>query len=177
MVRFINKNLFKNCQLEKFFNILETLEQQLDEHKSKLQTTQHMVHNLSVQLAQATVELESIRKERDHLLDHCAGQEKFLKDLLDTTIEERRQIEAKWKHDFEHLRDVNCDREEHLMEDCEWKIRQMMKSCKEKLEKSEKDRKEAVENSEAVDQLVKSQAVELKQLRQCEAEVIILKKR
>lgn len=147
------------------------MEQQFRETVGKLQRMQSLVSSLNVQLAQMSVDVEQLRQERDEILDKLTAQEKLLRDTLSTSIEEREQVSAKWKHEFEQLRNVNCDREEHLMEDCEWKLRQMMKQCKEKIEKVEKEKLALKDQAQVDRQLIKSQRDEIKSLKSCEVEV------
>lgn len=131
---------------------------------------QSLASNLNVQLAEASVDVEKLRQERDEILDKLTVQEKLLRDILQTATEEREQILAKLKHDFEQLRNVNCDREEHLMEDCEWKLRQMMKQCKEKIEKAEKEKLALKDQAQIDRQTIRSQRDEIKSLKSCEVE-------
>lgn len=131
--------------------------------------------NLSVQLAEATVDIEKLREEREEILDKLTAQEKLLRDILQTATDERDQIIAKWKHDFEQLRNVNSDREEHLMEDCEWKLRQMMKQCKEKIEKAEKEKLSLKDQAQIDKQTIRSQRDEIKNLKACEKEAASLR--
>jgi chromosome segregation ATPase len=136
---------------------------------------QSLASTLNVQLAQASVDVEKLRQERDEILDKLTAQEKLLRDILQTATEDREQIIAKWKHDFEQLRNVNCDREEHLMEDCEWKLRQMMKQCKEKIEKAEKEKLSLKDQAQIDRQTIKSQRDEIKNLKSCEREAATLR--
>jgi chromosome segregation ATPase len=131
---------------------------------------QNLASNLNLQLAQASVEIEKLRMERDALLDKLAMQEKLLRDILQTSIEERDQAAAKWKHEFEQLRNVNSSREESLMEDCEWKVRQMMKQCKEKIEKVEKEKLTLKDQAQIDRQTIRSQRDEIKNLKAAEKE-------
>src|SRR5690349_8703473 len=131
---------------------------------------QSLASTLNVQLAQASVDVEKLRQERGQLLDKLTAQEKMLRDILQTATDEREQIIAKWKHDFEQLRNVNSDREEHLMEDCEWKLRSMMKQCKEKLEKAETEKLSLKDQAQIDKQTIKSQRDEIKNLKVCERE-------
>lgn len=147
------------------------MEQQFRETVGKLQRMQSLVSNLNVQLAQMSVDVEQLRQERDEILDKLTVQEKILRDVLETSMDEREQLNLKWKHDFEQLRNVNCDREEHLMEDCEWKIRQMMKQCKEKIEKVDKEKLALKDQAQIDRQTIKSQKDEIKSLKVYEIEV------
>lgn len=149
----------------------DELEKQYRETVGKLQRMQCLMSTLNVQLVQMSGDVEKLRQERDEILDKLTVQEKILRDVLQTSIEEREQLNFKWKHDFEQLRNVNCDREEHLMEDCEWKLRQMMKQCKEKIEKVEKEKLELKDQAKVDRQTIKSQRDEIKTLKVCEIEV------
>jgi hypothetical protein len=131
---------------------------------------QNLASNLNVQLAQASVDIEKLRQERDELLDKLTVHEKLLREILQTATEEREQNAAKWKVEFEKLRDVNCSREETLMEDCEWKVRQMMKQCKEKLEKVEKEKLTLKDQAQIDRQTIRSQRDEIRNLKAAERE-------
>lgn len=72
-------------------------------------------------------------------------EQKVLREALDKALRERNELETKFKKDFEQIRNVNSEREEHLMEDCEWKMRSMQKQCKEKLDVAEKEKTAATQ--------------------------------
>jgi predicted nuclease with TOPRIM domain len=146
------------------------LEQQYSDTVERLQKMQSLAGSLNSQLAQASVDVEKLRQERDEILDKITVQEKLLRDILQTASEEREQIVAKMKHDFEQLRNVNIDREEHLMEDCEWKLRQMMKQCKEKIDKGEKEKLALKDQAQLDRQTIRSQRDEIKSLKASEVE-------
>jgi predicted nuclease with TOPRIM domain len=161
--------------LTEFRLLAESLEEQYRETVNKLQKMQSLAGTLNVQLSQASLDVEQLRQERDEILDKLTVQEKLLRDILQTASEEREQIIAKWKHDFEELRNHNCDQEEHLMEDCEWKLRQMMKQCKEKLDKSEKEKLTLKDQAQVDRQTIRSQRDEIKNLKACEKEASSLR--
>lgn len=146
------------------------LEKQYKDSVAKLQKMQNLASNLNLQLAQASVDIEKLRQERDELLDKLTVHEKLLREILQTATEEREQSAAKWKAEFEQLRNVNCSREETLMEDCEWKVRQMMKQCKEKLEKVEKEKLTLKDQAQIDRQTIRSQRDEIRNLKAAERE-------
>ena len=45
---------------------------------------------------------------------------------------------ARFEQDFEKLRTVNTDREQQLLDDFEWKLREVEQSCKRRLEEKDK---------------------------------------
>lgn len=53
-------------------------------------------------------------------------------------------------HDVTKLIGFCLDREELLLQDCEWKIRATEKACKERLTAAEQLKKEAIKNSEKI---------------------------
>ena len=118
----------------------------------KLKDTRQMANELNAQLEEAKAEAETLRKEKDQLQEERAEEQKIIKEALELALKERSQVEAKWKNDFEQLRTHHSDREEHLMEDCEWKLRSMQKNCKEKLEAVERERKAAVDKAARLEQ-------------------------
>lgn len=68
-----------------------------------------------------------------------------------------------------------ADREELLLQDCEWKIRATERSCKERVNAAELAKKEAIANSEKITNDAQSQSEKLKHLKVCEAEVAALR--
>lgn len=118
----------------------------------KLKDTRQMANELNVQLVEAKAEAETLRLEKEKLQEERAEEQKIIKEALELALKERSQVEAKWKCDFEQLRTHHSDREEHLMEDCEWKLRSMQKNCKEKLEAVERERKAAIDKATRLEQ-------------------------
>lgn len=151
------------------------LEEKYNETHQKLLSIQAFTSHLQVQLAEAQCEAETNRVEKEKLVNERKEEEKIISEALDTAIEERTQIEAKWHKEFEHLRNLNQDREEHLMEDCEWKVRSMQKQCKEKLENAEKLKKKAMEKMEEIEEVSKKHIAEIQSLKSYEIEVHALR--
>lgn len=50
---------------------------------------------------------------------------------------QKKSLENKFDNEYEKLRTVNTDREQHLLDDFEWKLREVEQSCKRKLEEKE----------------------------------------
>ncbi|XP_065086929.1 interaptin-like isoform X2 [Ochlerotatus camptorhynchus] len=149
----------------------QNLEIEYLELNEKLKDVRQLAHELNMQLIDAQTVAETVRKEKDKLLDERAEEQKIITEALELALKERAQVDAKWKNDFEQLRTVNTDREEHLMEDCEWKIRSMQKNCKEKIETVERERKLAMDKMVRLEQESRKHVDEVKHLRSFEAEV------
>lgn len=69
----------------------------------------------------------------------------------------------------------HSDREEHLLNDCEWKLRSTEQSCKAKLTAAETAKREALERAEITETEAHRQLDEVKHLRSYEAEVTQLR--
>ncbi|XP_053683361.1 restin homolog [Sabethes cyaneus] len=153
----------------------QNLEIELLEVNEKLKEVRQLAHDLNRQLLDAKADAEKLQQERNKLLEERAEEQKIIKEALEAALKERHQVDAKWKNDFERLRTVHSDREEHLMEDCEWKIRSMQKHCKEKLESAERERKVALDNAVKLEQESRKHLQEAKHLRSYETEVAQLR--
>lgn len=57
---------------------------------------------------------------------------------LEEALEEKALILARFEQDFEKLRTVNTDREQQLLDDFEWKLREVEQACKRRLEEKDK---------------------------------------
>jgi hypothetical protein len=111
---------------------------------------QTVITSLQDKIIVLNQETDELRAEKERLEDERKLEQKTIQDALEIAVTERDQLEAKWKHEFEELRNHHTDREEHLMEDCEWQLRSMQKQCKDKLEVSEKERKAALHQVEVM---------------------------
>ncbi|XP_038107560.1 apical junction molecule isoform X3 [Culex quinquefasciatus] len=153
----------------------QNLEVEMLELTEKLKDTRQMANELNVQLVEAKAEAETLRLEKEKLQEERAEEQKIIKEALELALKERSQVEAKWKCDFEQLRTHHSDREEHLMEDCEWKLRSMQKNCKEKLEAVERERKAAIDKATRLEQENRNNMAEAIRLRSFEGEATKLR--
>uniref|UniRef100_A0AAG5DKE6 Uncharacterized protein n=1 Tax=Anopheles atroparvus TaxID=41427 RepID=A0AAG5DKE6_ANOAO len=149
----------------------QNLEVEQLELNEKLKEVRHLAHDLNSQLIDAKSEVDRLKAERQQLLDARTEEQKIMREALEESIHQRAQVEAKWKHDFEQLRNVNNDREEHLMKDCEFTVRNMQKTCKEKVETADRERKQALEQVGRLEELTRRQTDEVRHLKAVEAEV------
>ncbi|KFB47177.1 AGAP011049-PA-like protein [Anopheles sinensis] len=149
----------------------QNLEVEHLELNEKLKEVRHLAHDLNSQLIDAKSEVDRLNDERQKLLDARTEEQKIMREALEESIQQRAQVEAKWKHDFEQLRNVNNDREEHLMKDCEFTVRNMQKTCKEKVETADRERKQALEKVGRLEEQTRRQSDEMRHLKSVEAEV------
>ncbi|PNF29288.1 hypothetical protein B7P43_G08942 [Cryptotermes secundus] len=104
---------------------------------------------------------------------------KIIERALEEALEEKALILARFEQDFEKLRTVNTDREQQLLDDFEWKLREVEQACKRRLEEKDKAAEERLKEGkkelELKLKLAEQQLQELPQLKTYEAEVIQLR--
>ncbi len=86
---------------------------------------------------------------------------------LDETLKQKQKLQAHFEEEYEKLRTVNSDREQQLLNDFEWKLREVELNCKRKLEDRSRSNEEKIK-------LIKEQLEnEIVQLKNQLKEVII----
>lgn len=85
-------------------------------------------------------QLESLKQEKNELEQKHAvlvaerEDEKLkLANTMNQALEQKQVIETKWKDDFEKLRTINIMKEQQLLDDFEWKLREVQQTCKKRL--------------------------------------------
>lgn len=149
----------------------DELEAQYNELTEKYKQTQALASSLQTQLACAQVDAEEWRQQVDRIKAELEDQIRILKNALENSEAERKICENKWQEEFEMLRTHNREREESLMTDCEWQLRQMQRQCKDKVDKSNYERKQAAAKAEELEQELQSRRKESEHLRVCQAQV------
>lgn len=89
---------------------------------------------------------------------------------LNETINQKQKLQTKFEEEYEKLRTVNSDREQQLLNDFEWKLREVELTCKRKLEEKDKN------NEEKIKQIKENLEKEIVQLKEQLKEVNKLKK-
>uniref|UniRef100_A0A1B0FR47 Uncharacterized protein n=1 Tax=Glossina morsitans morsitans TaxID=37546 RepID=A0A1B0FR47_GLOMM len=159
-------------EFKKKYDELETQYQQLqDQYKE----TQSLASSLHSQLMVAQTEVEKWRKEIETIRVDLEEQIRILKNALENSENERKICEDRWQKQFEMLRTHNMDREESIMTDCEWQLRQMQKQCKDKTDSAERERKAAVEKVEGLENELEERCKEVDDLRHFQAQVTSLR--
>lgn len=63
---------------------------------------------------------------------------------LDETLKQKQKLQAQFEDEYEKLRTVHSDREQQLLDDFEWKLREVELTCKRKLEDKDKSNEEKI---------------------------------
>ncbi|XP_033239996.1 uncharacterized protein [Drosophila pseudoobscura] len=149
----------------------DELEAQYNDLTEKYKQTQGLASSLQTQLAGAQAEAQEWRQQVDTIRSELDEQIRILKNALENSEAERKICEDKWQKEFEMLRTHNREREESLMTDCEWQLRQMQRQCKDKMDKSNYERKQASAKAEELELELQSRRKEAEHLRVCQAQV------
>lgn len=166
-----------------FADEYKTLEVSSKERTDKLETT---VSELNAKLQGLETQLNGIREERDKLeearntLENERDEEKkIVQEALEVAEQEKEAIKKRWEEDFEKLRTVNTDREQQMLDDFEWKLREVQQSCKRRLDEKERQTLQRIEEMQRTVaskvQQADKQMNEVVHLKSYEAEVTQLR--
>ncbi|KAF7285420.1 hypothetical protein GWI33_010669 [Rhynchophorus ferrugineus] len=165
------KGAYSNYEQETQSKISE-LEGVIGNLRARIQTLEDQINELKEEKSQLEVRHAELQTERDE-------ERKKLAETLEATAKQKEEIERKWKEDFEKLRTVNILKEQELLDDFEWKLREVQQLCKKKLDDKDKtidekiqdaykDAQKKMKEAENVLQqveILKSYEIEVQQLR------------
>ncbi|XP_030762020.1 LOW QUALITY PROTEIN: protein FAM184A-like, partial [Sitophilus oryzae] len=165
------KDAYSNYELETQSKINE-LEGVIKNLRIRIETLENQIHELQTEKDQLQVKHAELQTQRDE-------ERKKLAETLDATSKQKEEIERKWKEDFEKLRTVNILKEQELLDDFEWKLREVQQVCKkklddkdktieEKLQEATKDAQKKMSEAESMleqVEILKSYEIEVQQLR------------
>ncbi|XP_054725546.1 uncharacterized protein LOC129235627 isoform X2 [Anastrepha obliqua] len=160
---------------DEFRRKYEELETQYNELEVKYKETKQLASNLQTQLATAQSEAEEWRKEVEKIRGELETQIAILKNALESSEAERKICQDKWQKEFEILRTQNRDREETVMTDCEWKLRQIQRQAKDKTDKIIHERELVTERAEQLQHELEERKQEVQSLKVYQAEVTSLR--
>ncbi|XP_050311258.1 protein FAM184A-like isoform X2 [Anthonomus grandis grandis] len=156
------------------------------ETQSKISELEGVIHNLKIRIETLESQINHLKEEKEvlekkyiELQTERDEERRKLAETLEAATKQKEEIEKKWKTDFEKLRTVNILKEQELLNDFEWKLREVQQNCKKKLNDKEKlieERlqtayKEAEEKMEEAQKMLgqvealKSYEMEVQQLR------------
>ncbi|KAK4882817.1 hypothetical protein RN001_006136 [Aquatica leii] len=137
----------KNCDLseeltqktERFQNFQSTTNTKITELQYTIRGLRAKIESLEIQLELLEKEKENLEKQKLSLLQQHEEEKKTLDAALEKAIQDKTNIEEKWKIDFDKLHTVGIMKEQELLNDFEWKLREIEQTCKKRLQ--EKDKK------------------------------------
>ena len=120
----------------------------------KLETESYADMELTIKETEMKKKVEDLERDRDRLIQERNEYErekeeelKALQSALEDALEEKIKVQTKWERDFAELQESNSC----LMDDFEWKLRQIEANCKKKIQDKDKQVSDtAIQNSPAV---------------------------
>ncbi|XP_054262298.1 myosin-10 isoform X2 [Macrosteles quadrilineatus] len=140
------------------------------------------VKELTLRVKELESQLEHLRQERNQLEQRAQTLEterleerRIIQEALDSALAEKQSIQTKFEKDFERLRTVNTDREQQLLDDFEWKLREVNQACKKRLDEKENSCKQRIKTMEDKLNAAEQELTQLERLKQFEAEATMLR--
>ncbi|XP_063885716.1 serine/arginine repetitive matrix protein 2-like isoform X2 [Scylla paramamosain] len=106
-----------------------------EELETKIKTMEETLKKTTEERDQLAKTIDETEAERDEEI-------KIIQDALDEAAQEREDLISTFEKEIQNMTTMNSTREQQLMEDFEWKLREMEKDHKKKME--ERDRKAEV---------------------------------
>lgn len=103
-----------------------------DELREKVQKLQEQLAVVTAERDQLLLEKESTKKEWEEEL-------RLVQQSLDEAVAQKQEIMTKHEKEYEQLRTVNSDREQQMLDDFEWKLREVEKTSKKRIEDKTKE--------------------------------------
>ncbi|KAJ8961883.1 hypothetical protein NQ318_021501, partial [Aromia moschata] len=164
---------------ELFSNYEKETTAKIEELEGTVKELREKIEDLEQQLASLQEEKDKLNERHAQLIVEREEEKKKVADTIEHAVKQKEEIEKKWKEDFEKLRTINILKEQQLLDDFEWKLREVQQTCKKRLEdkdkvveeklqeaykEAEQKMKETEDLMEKVEDL-KSYAIEVEQLR------------
>ncbi|XP_066903435.1 uncharacterized protein [Halyomorpha halys] len=141
----------------------------------QLEEAERRIKELEAELAQVKSEISSLQTSYKKLEADRDMEVQIIQKALEKALTDQEEMEAKYEKEFENLRTLNSSREVQMLEDFEWKLREVQKACKKKMQDLEtvNDKK----SSELAEKLAAAQAdlEQISHLKLCEIELNQLK--
>ncbi|CAG7829111.1 unnamed protein product [Allacma fusca] len=140
---------------------VETTTSKSDKTVTELETK---MKGLEDKLKEVETDRSKIIEERDAVESEREEELRALQNALDDAIEAKIKTQNKYEREFEELRTTNSSQEQQLMEDFEWKLREIEASCKKKLQEKDRQVEEKLKEAKVLE--VQEVGAEREQLRQ-----------
>lgn len=80
-----------------------------------------------------------LEKQKATLLLDKEEEKKVLDLKLEEALKDKELVAKTWEQNYEKMRTVNIIKEQELLEDFEWKLREIQQTCKKKLQDKDKN--------------------------------------
>lgn len=175
------RNILLNRELEEKTESFSISEK---DYKSKIEYLENIIAELRLRIENLEQQIKSLQEEKlqltkrqEEILQERGEETRKIVSSLEQTQKQKEQLEEKWKKDFENLRTVNILREQELLNDFEWKLRDVEQTCKKKIDEKEEILKLSLEHSRNREKEAEELSIKMESLKLLEEEVIELKEK
>lgn len=109
------------------------------ERKLSKEELRDKVQKLQEQLAMVTAERDQLLLDKESTKKEWEEEMRLVQQSLDEAVAQKNAIMTKHEKEYEQLRTVNSDREQQMLDDFEWKLREVEKSSKKRIEEKTKE--------------------------------------
>ncbi|XP_017785670.1 PREDICTED: nucleoprotein TPR isoform X2 [Nicrophorus vespilloides] len=177
----------KNGELsEELTNKNESYAKKETEAGTRINELERVIGELKVKIGSLEMQIEELQRDKRQLelqqeaiLAEREKEKQLVEVALQEALKEKENVNKKWEEEFEKLRTVSILKEQQLLDDFEWKLREVEKTCKGRL--IEKDKtvdvriQEAYKDAEEKMKLAQEMMDEVEHLKECEMEMGELK--
>ncbi|KAL1460826.1 hypothetical protein WDU94_012769, partial [Cyamophila willieti] len=155
-----NKRKEETCD---FFKIRE-LEEKLYDANEKIKAFEEELNEMK-RNQEIAKEAENIKKADTEV------EMKIMREALDEALKQKSILQKRFESEFNQLRNVNTAQEQQLLDDFEWKLREVEQSCKKKILEADKCKRDL----EAQVTKLTAEVEELSKFKNSEAELTQLR--
>ncbi|XP_076056387.1 uncharacterized protein LOC143034339 [Oratosquilla oratoria] len=104
----------------------------------KMEELESRISKLEEQLKEAEEEKQKLEKNLSEIELEREEEIKIIQDALDEAAQEREELITTFEKEMQNVNTINTSREQQLLEDFEWKLREMEKEHKKKMDEKER---------------------------------------
>lgn len=135
------------CFSDNFVAYQNTTNSKIAELQALIRGLRAKIESLEFQLEMLEKEKQQIEKEKDALLQQKEDENKVLDIKLEEAMKSKASDAKTWEQNYEKMRTVSIVKEQELMEDFEWKLREIQQTCKKKLMNKDKSIEEMLQDA------------------------------
>lgn len=121
---------------------------------TKIAELEGVIKGLETKIETLEAELDNLKQERtalenkySKLVDELEEEKRVVQDTIEKAARDKEAMDKKWHTDFENLRTINIMKEQQLLDDFEWKLREVEQKCKKRLEEMDKKGDERLQDA------------------------------
>lgn len=130
---------------DNFVTYQNTTNSKIAELQALIRGLRAKIESLEIQLEMLEKEKEQLEKEKDALIQQKEEEKKALDVKLEEALNAKASEARKWEENYEKMRTVSIVKEQELLDDFEWKLREIQQTCKKKLTDKDKTMEEKLQ--------------------------------